>query len=84
MLKSIMKKSKLKLLKLKELNKRQQLQLSKMIKNGEINMTRAMPRPRNGRSIKIAIARPKRTVIARTEPTKTSVFSTAGQNRGSV
>ena len=55
-----------------------------MMKNGEISMTRTMPRPGNRWSTSMASARPRVTVITRTDPTRSRVLTTAGPKAGSV
>ena len=55
-----------------------------MTKKGEISSTRTMPRPGNGSLTSSARATPSTTVIAITEPSSDSVFSTDGPKSGSV
>ena len=55
-----------------------------MMKNGEISMTRTIPRPGNRWSTRRASASPRVTVTARTDPTRSSVFRAAGRKAGSV
>ena len=49
-----------------------------MMKNGEISMTRTMPRPGNRWLTRMARASPRVTVMTSTDPTSRSVFRSAG------
>ena len=55
-----------------------------MIKKGEINNIRIIPRPRNASCNRSEIPRPKITEIKITPPTSVRVFKTETPNAGSV
>jgi hypothetical protein len=55
------------------------------MKNGEINKTLTMPRPKNSlASSRAAINTPKTTLISRTLPTSSRVFGAPGRKPESV